>query len=229
MWFVIDPYKFEQPSWNGLLNGLTNYYKMDTNGNFIDIQWGNTWTINGATFTPTAKINGGYVFDWVNDFVTIPFDITNFNNDFTFSFWFNCSVLPSALHRQMLLGFLAPNNDRVRFNIQQSGNWVLFNYFTNNWAWFSDPLSTWVFYHIVGTRIGNTLSLYWDGSFQASDTATSSITVNDDDLYIWRDEWFTFFNGIFDELGIWDVGKNATDVLNLYNWGNWLPYSSFTV
>ena len=92
---------------NGLLNNLVSYYKCDTNGSFPDAHGSNDWTINGATYTASGKINWAYDYDWVNDTIntwtSTDFEI-NWSDNFSQSIWVNLDVLPaSASNRFNLL------------------------------------------------------------------------------------------------------------------------------
>ena len=89
-WLSYDNFDYiQQP--NGLLNNLVSYYKMDTNGSFPDAHGTNNGTINWATYTASGKINWGYSFDGVNDWVDTNF-APDFLNPYTIAWYFKTSA-----------------------------------------------------------------------------------------------------------------------------------------
>ncbi len=216
-------------SGNGLSNDLVSYYKMDTNWSFPDSHWGNNWTINGATFTASWKINWWYNFDWVNDEVTISaFSTISKSQAFTVSIWFKADTTSwtRTLWNQNLWG-----SDRVWAQIMSNElrvaifNWT--SYFVINNVAFSDTAS---FHHLLVTFDGSsTLTSYLDNtSFTTwSNTPSLNASTSQFDFWIKQDNSWDY-DWTLDESGVWDVVITTDQRDTLYNSWSWLSFDEFT-
>ena len=228
---------------NWLLNSLLSYYKADANGSFPDAQWSNNWTINGASFTWSWKINWAYNYDWINDFVAVDWLAWN-PNVLSISTWFkvtwwavNGILFSNRSESTRLIQLNVASDTRVIFQLRWSWNVIQ----TLDAPWL--PILTW-FNHVVAVfnKTTDTHKLYinWvlkDENFH--DFWTESFTATRATIWsTFATAYWQFFKGTIDETWIWNkslsdwgisVWQTATwDVAELYNAWAWLSFDNFT-
>jgi len=219
------------PTWwasNWLLNGLVSYYKMDTNWSFPDAHGSNPWTINGATFTASGKINWAYDFDWNNDYI----DFAAYTlSTISVSTWVKFDTLPTASCLYSTIS-VSPNIRIFECRTQWNKLQLAMNDWSFSWLNWTTSLTTGVFYNIIFTynSITGNRKIYLNGSLEASDTFTSWLSFNwTTDINIWAyQSWFRFTNWIIDENWIWSKELTDADALAIYNSSAWLSYDDFT-
>lgn len=215
-----------------LLQNLVSYWKADTNGSFPDSFWANTWTINGATYTASWKINGAYQFDGVNDYID-----TNVQCGVTFSIsaWIkydsiaNTDITRSLSERQTAWQsawwFLRTNDTtNNRLQLEFYTTWP-----TNKTITDTIALTTWVFHHIVITfdDVNKRARVYKNWALMWSEVIyTWSLLNGDWNFNIWR-QATSYFQGIIDEIWLWSWELTSDQVIQLYNSWNGLPFTSF--
>lgn len=95
--------------------------------------------------------------------------------------------------------------------------------------------ATGVWHHVVGTfEAGtNNLKIYVNGTLENSATATSISSIHNgtNSFYIGYTDLFAsnsagYWDGLIDEVGVWDKVLTASEVTDLYNSGNGLPYEA---
>jgi len=212
---------------NWLLTNLISYYKADTNGSFPDEHWSNDWTINGATYTASWKINWGYDFDWVNDYISFwTWDI-GWGSYLTVSIWFNPDTL--TWYDTLITDWTMSYRN---FYIQASANdWTIkcqtWNWITSWDSWFLQyTLSTWSWQHIVYTRDWTAKKLYINWILEDSYTGwfSGGVTTNEKTIGLSSNtmDWK------MDEVWFWNIALNQTKITALYNSWPWLSYDNFT-
>lgn len=203
---------------NPLWDGLLAYYTADNTPNDALGTYNGTLT-NGATYA-TGKINQGFSFDGVNDYVlTSPNMALNTSTQHTYACW----VRPSAVYstkffmslsdgiRNSSLGHI--NNGQLAFFRGSVEAQVL--------SGFSMVINTW--YHVCVVYKGNGISgnvlFYVNGSLVS--TQTLGIThTNNKPLTIGSSTVPSlFFDGILDECALWNRQLTASEVTELYNAG----------
>lgn len=213
-----------------LANNIIYYHKADTNWSYPDATWNNhTWTIDGATYTASGKINGAYDYDGTNDRITLA-DSTDFDHSwgFTVSCWVNFDTSWSwefIIHRwdansQNLYHISKQSTDKIRFNIFIS--WVSTTIDSNS------ALSTWVWYHVVCRRNSSNLMEMFINWTKQTASATKSWTTNPTwtaTYNIWSSNIpALFFDWTIDETAEWQRGLTDSEVSDLYNSGSGLQY-----
>jgi len=73
------------------------------------------------------------------------------------------------------------------------------------------------YHHIVGTRDGTVVTLYIDGNFECSDTDASTRNIGIENLMVGYYEWGNSFDGIIDEIRVYDFALSEKDVGRRYN------------
>jgi hypothetical protein len=223
---------FNQTStlWNNLLayytgDGTPN----DALGNYNGI------LLNGTTYG-TGIINNGFSFDGVND--TVDFG-NNLDFDGSTPFTVSCWVNPNNVTSTQVPLAKAKNT------IDYEGYWFLIingkmNFIlssginANDWVRVENSitLSTSTWYHCImtydGSKSASGLKVYVNNSLNTQniikDTLTGSISNTRSFKLGARDNGF-FYNGIIDEVGIWDRVLSESEVTELYNSGNGKQYT----
>jgi len=218
---------------NWLLDDLVSYYKADTSGSFPDSHWSNNWTISGAIYTSSWKINWWYNFDWINDNINIwtMYSEFNWSSTISVSSWFNRQKLaPNHIFRKRSADLIL----RTNYNIWQN-SWPSFLVNTNNWGkdiiyWTNTTIPQNAFYHYVWVFNWTSIKLYVNWVLQVSDTfAASTISWNNtNNLKIWANWTSQYSKWIIDETWFWNRELTQADVTALYNSWNWLSYDNFT-
>lgn len=213
------------PTWeaNWLLNWLVSYYKADTNWSFPDAHWSNDWTINGATFTASGKINGWYSFDGVNDYIDLNYNLSSSNS--TIWFWYHHNVTWDDTY---LISQWSLNLWSWRWWIQILSDNTL-RLFQNPWSVieiFSSALTVWNWYYI---EIKRTATDLWEllVNWVSQWTDTWWLSLPNENILLMRVSGF-YRIWIIDELWIWEKATSNTEDLTLYNWWAWLSYDNFT-
>ena len=196
---------------------LSIWHFDETSGSIAYDSIGNyNGTVNGASWV--SGISGSALsFDGINDYVDIS-DSNNFNLGDTISFevW----VYPT---------------DQKTSKIVQKGDWDGHGLGQDNWngwkgeiyidgdkkysvAWEEGrpDLNTW--YHLVLTYDGSYLRLYVNGTEVDNETVSGNLRVNSRNIFIGSDGGVQkFFNGIIDEVTIYNKAISANEILNKYN------------
>jgi len=215
---------------NWLLNDLVSYYKCDTNGSFPDIHGSNNWTISGATYTASWKINGWYDFDWVND--SINSNYTPSISAFTIAGWINSDDSWSTK-------WIYSTNtnswaDRKWVNLNTTSGKFQALLWTATWAKQIDSTtlvsnSTW--YHVWCTYDWTNFRLYVNWSEEWT-SLTWTLSSHYTSLIFWP--YYAslptalIWNWKQDEFWIRDTALTDDNFTDLYNDASWLAYSEFT-
>jgi len=196
----------------------------------------NHGTISGATWTTgqeygyqasLVRSNTPMIFDGSNDTVNIP-DSSQWNMPKTVSMWFNCSSITangiSNFEKDTLIGY-----DTIYWGIQldSTNNKIQYYYFDGAQRYWSTDssisLNTWHHLVVVSTSSGSTI--YLDGS----SIGTNSLTWLNNNVpspqqlrfgsYGATTNVYRPFNGLINDVAIWDVAIDADAVTQLYNSG----------
>ena len=189
---------------------------------------GNNGVLSSGVQWTSGKFGTGTKFDSVNDYVKVTSRTgLNFNGDFTVSMWVNPTdlkenepLLSNGLVRMYHRGDYAGDNFFFLVKIKSTNSpgdsaW-------SGWAGVKtlQPLNDNKWHSLIGVKSGNTLTMYLDGvktskvnvlSGYSTDTASLS------DLYIGGDGR-TNFNGIIDDVRIWNRALTATEIQTAYNY-----------
>lgn len=219
-----------------MLNGLVSYWALE---NLTDETGTYTLTNNGATSGATGIINNAYSFDGTDDYMSANNLATTLYSDNvgTFSLWIKTT--DSGDNDNILLGvgqndtnydyiMLVLRNDGIRFQgpfgTNAGPNDVQLiagdlNITDGNW------------HHIVISSDGvNTNKLYIDGGYVAWDTTSGETNAWFNSLST-SPEYFTigalkrtstvlYFDGLIDEVAIFDYNLSNDEVSYLYNSGS---------
>ena len=207
------------------------YYNFDDNdlseSNPLDLS-GNDYTgaTSGATSGVTGKINEAFSFDGVNDYIGFPtLGIFDGSNDFSISFWFKSSNIAGgddykSLFRSYLETKLVlyMHDSQIYYSTRDVGTNII-----------SSSLSSDQWYHIVATYSStNGKQLFINNINEGTDSGIGTIRIGDGDnnfggLSGTGESW----NGIIDEISIYNRVLTTTEITNLWNNENGFnPYAT---
>lgn len=207
---------------SGLITGQTYYYRVFVYDN-------DTLSAGSNELSGTPKgIGAGYAlkFDGVDDFVEIPSnDVFDFSlvKMFTIEFWTKVTAFPSV--ESFIIdkwGTGSDEDDEWIFKVHSDKKYSLtinsssYPGSPNTTLWGSTLLETGRWYHIAGVWDGNNhiAELYLDGGLDAVDSlAIETILYTNEPIRVGRPAWsYDFYNGIIDELRIWNVTRPQAQI-----------------
>jgi len=216
---------------NPLWNGLQAYYTADNTPNDATSNGYNGTLTNGATYG-TGKINQGFSFDGVNDYVELPRQMFEVINDFSVSFWIKGNGTST-------ISIFGNQFDTSGFRVDYlSNNKIFFRYFVSGGG--SVDLTSigtvargdWAFITVTKDSV-NGGKIYINGVLDNSDTITTDVNYfNPNFAYpvvgTVQTAAFTryfYFDGLIDEVGLFNTVKTASEVTELYNSGSGKQYT----
>ncbi|MFA5141800.1 MAG: LamG domain-containing protein [Candidatus Woesearchaeota archaeon] len=203
----------------------------------VDVsKYGNNGTIIGATYSSSGKHNGAYSFDG-NDYVNIT-DSSNLRPAyFTIQSWIKIASTPTSYHPVVEKYYGSAANRYSSYYLAvgstETGIWI--GTTDNSWnkAVMSGYPSVGVWHHLVGTYNGTELIFYLDGVLNSNLSVSKTIDYNSQPLYIGQWGLNQYFNGLIDEVRIWNRSMSAAEVyqqyvsnLNRFNTSQWYFYAN---
>jgi hypothetical protein len=184
-----------------------------------------------ASPTASAVFNTYSVdFDGTDDYMACgTASVLNSTSSFTISMWLNfehvtggvvMSPFTSGTSTSNRIEFVFNNLNELRFGVNGSIGSCLLNISTP-----TDYRSTNAWHNILGTYDGTNVTLFFDGSQVATTTtsvpSTTSSTQGNDTTIGRRTlgGGNLYFNGLVDEVAIWDSELSASDITAIYNSG----------
>ena len=226
-------FSFASTSYAALTDNIVAYYKLD---NVNDSVASFTLTNNGSTPFNPAKINNGYDGGIANGskYLTIANNLGISGSAMSISLWFSLSTIPGT-GINYFLAHLGDDVTDVEYILAYRDNagtkQLYFNRvkqnLSNNEIISNQTLTVGVFYHIVITYNGSTMTLYLNnvslGTLSASGNGISAgITgfrigadLNGPSL---------FTSGLIDEVGVWSRALTSPEISELYRSGSGITY-----
>jgi hypothetical protein len=208
--------------------GQISLWKFDEGSGTIayDSTGNNNGTINGATRT-TGQINGALSFDGLNDHVSVPHDVSlNITGDITISAWVN--IKQGSLYQGIVTKCVwsGPTNNPYDFRTQASPEPLLTlvraDATGHEGVYSNKHLSLNQWYHVL-VRVENKVpDFYVDGIItgkSADTTFTKTPTGNTKPVLIGARDDGLYFDGIIDEVLIYDIALSAGEIEQLYQNG----------
>jgi len=192
---------------------------------------------NAGTLVGTAAEVGPFggmarKFNGTSDKVTTALDLPT--GSMTLSAWVNAASLSSADNVKGVLAKRGTNNE-WRFVVRSTGVLGFTAWSSNSVvtidASSSSGISTGSFYHVAMTWDGTTVTFYINGASAGSGSKTGGAVQNTADtikIGTDGDDPDRFWNGILDEVYVFDAVLPAADIQKLY-WGSYGMYASRTV
>lgn len=164
----------------------------------------------GGAFTNQYSVS----FDGTDDYAIATLGSQVFDGDFSISAWFNASTSPQYL-TLLQLGDAAAYTDgwRLYRNFNQLQFWDGVGGYSLILQGGSTSTSSW--HHVAITRSGTNCTLYLNGNSIATGTSSQVFTST-----AFKISFTSFpFNGLIDEVALWDSGLSASNVTSIYNSG----------
>ena len=200
-------------------NGLVGWWGF--NGNAQDGSGnGNHGTVNGATLTTDrfGNQNGAYSFDGVDDFISVSecVQIPLSSNNRTCSFWIKSNIIDNPPNRDILNWGNYQSNQRFGFTMYSG----LTYFCAQNNDFYGSVFvgdNGWKF--ITLTYNGQFVSIYVNGlldggQFRNLNTVGDTIVIGSSPLF---HPDATYFDGLIDDIGIWNRALSQQEITNLYN------------
>jgi len=204
------------------LDGMVSYWKFDEGEGTIayDSAGTNDGIIHGAAWT-TGQIDGALDFDGSNDYVSVPHDQTlDITGDITISTWIYLNE--GALYEGIVTKCLGngPRNNPYDFRLTLSGLTLVRADATGHERVYSNlkiPLGEW--HHGLVRVENNVPDFYVDGVItrkSADVIFTRTPTGNTKPVLIGARDDGLFFEGIIDDVMIFDRALSAEEIQQLY-------------
>jgi len=182
---------------------------------------GNDGTIVGSPSFISGQINQGISFTGVDDYVDIP-DMVSGLSEITISAWVKSSVADGSSSEYIIdqtsgtpdtLQLLRTAGEAYRFRVRNDDQILA----SVDSAAF--PNTEW--HHVVGKYDGTEVDLFVDGNIVVASNPLIGVieTTPADNLAISNDDDLNRWNGIIDEVIIWNRALTDSEVLELYNAG----------
>jgi hypothetical protein len=226
-------------------NGLVGWWPFNGNAN-DESGNGNNGTVNGATLTTDrfVNINAAYNFNGTSDFISVMDNssLDLLTNQYTLSVWFKipdyspCPSIPngSGVSDDSRTLISKPRNSgwadgsiNITYNpgfpydtTLATGSWNIASVSSNT----IPPLNTWT--NVIATYNGSLMSIYIDGVLKNTISATGLLYQSSEDLYFGKafnivgNNWYRWFKGQLDDIGIWNRALTQQEIEALYNASN---------
>ncbi len=213
---------------------LVGHWKFDEgSGNIaVDVSgYGNDGTINGATWT-TGKFGPGLNFDGTDDDVDCGNDESlNITGEITIALWIKPSVAGEGGSNVGPVckaeAGVDPWSWQLRYNAPGGGNYMGFQFNGDpegsTWVSVQQDLLPGEWYHIAGTFDGANIVCYLNG-VETERNTISGIRGGSGRFFIGQDGWDNIFNGVVDELRIYNHALSAVELLGAMAGEVW-PYA----
>lgn len=198
----------------GIYDGLVAYYPF--NGNSDDESGnGNTGIVVGATQV-AGKVGTGYLFNGSSDKIAVSSSPSvKLTSAATISFWINANDTIQT----GIVSKRGPVNEYLVYYEQGKVSvlfWGLSNIFL---AANSNPVTgSWEMW--TATYDGYEIRIYRNGILDASAASSGNIDSADGELLLGSDLYGTHFNGVLDEVRIYNRALSAAEVQGIYNASN---------
>ena len=201
--------------------GLIAWWAAD--GNALDWAGTNHGVLEGSVAFENGKAGQAFSLNGTGNYISIPHQpLWAFGtNAFSIELWANFRGLSSGLGTVFLGSDSGPgptnkwlfwlNDNQLRFHVNGD---QLDNIGS---APFSPTFGTW--YQLVVTRFGNIFQFYINGALASTWASAVTIPNANAPLTIGAAEGVGFFNGLIDDVRIYNRNLTASEVLGLYNSG----------
>jgi uncharacterized protein (TIGR02145 family) len=195
-----------------LNNGLVAYYPFNGNAN-DESGNGNNGIVNGATLTTDrfGNENSAYNFDGVNDFIQLPFGISN--QPITISAWFRTNSIGFQSIVDADIGGQYGNNLILSYAFQNCDNIVMLYHD----GVFKSPFSynTYQDYNVIGIWQNGICSLYMNGSYIGSQTFNQGVNEGGNYRIGVHSNFQGWFNGKIDDIRIYNRALTQEEIIYL--------------
>lgn len=210
--------------WASVGDGLVSYWPLD--GTALDAVNGNDGVLQGNAQYVGGRFAQGVLLDGDGDYVSIPdSDNLDITGDITLSAWIKINQFSTAPSEGYHMYILSKDTTGERsYGIGVDLTWqqpkrpffIAFEAPTSyGIAWGTTDLVAGTWYHISGVFDAGDVSLYVDGVPQSPAGSAGSIYAGTAELRIAARQYANhqcFFNGVIDEVGIWNRALTAAEI-----------------
>lgn len=222
-------------------NGLVGWWPFNGNAN-DESGNGNNGTVNGASLTSDrfGVSNSAYSFNGLNDFITVPDNnLLDLTNNYTISAWVNIpdytvspslpngvgvtdpsrSILGKPRNSGWATGYAIrhePTGSSTKFSGSECGPCIGIG--TNT----TPNLNEW--YNLTVVRHNTSIEIYINGILDTTAQISTQLLINSSEpLYIGKEftsvgnNWYRWFKGKIDDIGIWNQALTQQEITDLYN------------
>lgn len=194
------------------------YFETDTN-NYI-IYDGAYWRvfINDGISAPISNTYS-LSFDGTNDYLSISGSSDlSISGDLTVSLWFKADSFTNFEYIFRLTGATSTGQDRMLgiSSSKLSGNTYASGFGTLG----NTILSTGTWYHAAVVYSGGSFILYLNGSADSSSISATMNTVTYTETTIGKSYNSAHFDGLIDEVSVFDSALDASNIMAIYNGGS---------
>lgn len=224
----------EWATWtSGLNTGLVSYWNMESANDSLGI---NNGTLTGNAAPGAGGIIGnGLILDGNGDYLNIAGPYNQYSNatingtrPFSISLWIKAANFTSQngiignpdsgpnVGWAIRLPSTAANIDLIKYSVEAQSQA------------FTSRLSNNIWYHIVAIQEPTQVQYFLNGVNFANNTASGAILKSGQPLWIGSTQASDnqAFNGTIDEVGIWNRSLTASEVVQLYNGGSGISYTT---
>jgi hypothetical protein len=201
--------------------GLVAYYKFDEDGDYVIDHSGNglDGIIEGDPIWVEGFTGNGLYFDGIDDYVNCTnapdFDIVN---EITLMAW----VRPYDLNDTKHSPWVAKGDHAYNLKNGNGPYKIEFDIYDGGWIWmnvFVDSTYTDTWHHYAATYDGSEQKMFVDGEMLASQEHVGTINVTEHEVHLGHNSEASdrYFNGILDEVLIYDIALSDDDIKAIYN------------
>jgi hypothetical protein len=187
--------------------------------------------MSNVTFSASGKINGCQEFNGSTSNIIVNNGLLGSSgSSFSISVWINPDDVTSGLKcicyqentNNRVYMLIRINGDNQKFEVASFGTGIG-QYNMADSGDYTASISTW--YHIVATYDGSNYRIYVDGQLRGTDTKGDSLGTITGAFYIGQyDSGDYKVDGRLDEMGVWNKVLTGSEIEDLYNSGDGLPY-----
>ena len=214
-------------------NGLVGYWPFNGNANDESAN-GNNGTVNGATLAEDrfGSADKAYSFYGANDYIEISTNNGSFDSQtYTVTCWYKTNAVPYVgFYPRAIIsrsnGSGSPSNVYDNFSIFEGGGTVSLNYQGVGTPLNSPSGIDWLTqvnddsWHLLNVTVNtDSLKAYVDGVLVNAQPFFAGISFQNYSLRFGKSNhsYWSEYNGILDDIGIWDRALTQEEITNLYN------------
>ena len=204
--------------WPNIHNNLVASYPFNGDAN-DESGNGNNGSVNGATLTSDrfGNPNSAFSFDGENDYIQIPHsESLNLTNQISVSYWIKLETSGP---------YFFPYHIIEKYGSWGSGQreWDINFVIDSGSVVWSTNLESETYYNFIMTYDGEVINIYKNSMLIGSESHSTGIPKSSSDIMI--GEYFLggdyYFDGIIDDIRIYNYALSESEIQNLYEEGGW--------
>ena len=209
------------PTCDAVPSGLVDWWPGEEDAS--DRTGANNGTLQGTASFGIGEVHEAFSFDGTSGFVSIPNSpsLDSFTSAITVEFWMNSARLTA---NPTWAGLVCKGNDSWRVMGTSEGNTVYaaFNGVTPVDLFGNRNVNDGQWHHIAATYDGSTMSIYVDGTLDASQSASGVINQNTLPLDLGANSGSPglMFSGLIDEVSLYNRALSSDEIAAIYAAGS---------